>query len=70
MTKRILVTGGAGLLGSHLRERLLAAGNDVLCVYNYFTGSKKNVKGCLTNPSFELVPQDVNFPLYVEDDEI
>jgi UDP-glucuronate decarboxylase len=42
----------------------------VLCVYNYFTGSKKNVKGCLTNPSFELVRQDVTFPLYVEDDKI
>ena len=57
-------------MGSHRCERLLAAGNDVLCVYNYFTGSKKNVKGCLTNPSFELVRQDVTFPLYVEDDKI
>jgi len=70
MGKRILVTGGAGFLGSHLCERLLAAGNDVLCVDNYFTGSKDNVARCLNNPHFELMRHDVTFPLYVEVDEI
>src|SRR4249919_3166537 len=70
MSKRILVTGGAGFLGSHLCERLLAAGNDVLCVDNYFTGSKQNVASCLDNPRFELMRHDVTFPLYVEVDEI
>src|SRR5450631_3895063 len=70
MSKRILVTGGAGFLGSHLCERLLAAGNDVLCVDNYFTGSKQNVMSCLDNPRFELMRHDVTFPLYVEVDEI
>ncbi|HEV7543510.1 MAG TPA: UDP-glucuronic acid decarboxylase family protein, partial [Reyranella sp.] len=70
MSKRILVTGGAGFLGSHLCERLLAGGNDVLCVDNYFTGSKQNVMGCLDNPRFELMRHDVTFPLYVEVDEI
>ena len=70
MGKRILVTGGAGFLGSHLCERLLAAGHDVLCVDNYFTGSKRNVMGCLANPHFELMRHDVTFPLYVEVDEI
>jgi UDP-glucuronate decarboxylase len=70
MSKRILVTGGAGFLGSHLCERLVAAGNDVLCVDNYFTGSKRNVASCLDNPRFELMRHDVTFPLYVEVDEI
>jgi len=70
MGKRILVTGGAGFLGSHLCERLLAAGNDVLCVDNYFTGTKDNVAKCLDNPHFELMRHDVTFPLYVEVDEI
>jgi len=70
MSKRILVTGGAGFLGSHLCERLLAAGNDVLCVDNYFTGTKQNVVACLDNPRFELMRHDVTFPLYVEVDEI
>ena len=70
MSKRILVTGGAGFLGSHLCERLLAAGNDVLCVDNYFTGSKQNIVNCLDNPRFELMRHDVTFPLYVEVDEI
>ena len=70
MSKRILVTGGAGFLGSHLCERLVAAGNDVLCVDNYFTGSKQNVASCLDNPRFELMRHDVTFPLYVEVDEI
>jgi UDP-glucuronate decarboxylase len=70
MGKRILVTGGAGFLGSHLCERLLAAGNDVLCVDNYFTGSKDNIVACFGNPHFELMRHDVTFPLYVEVDEI
>src|SRR6478736_9560274 len=70
MSKRILVTGGAGFLGSHLCERLLEAGHDVLCVDNYFTGSKANVAACLDNPRFELMRHDVTFPLYVEVDEI
>src|SRR5215216_6508692 len=70
MSKRILVTGGAGFLGSHLCERLLAAGNDVLCVDNYFTGTKQNIVACLDNPRFELMRHDVTFPLYVEVDEI
>jgi UDP-glucuronate decarboxylase len=70
MGKRILVTGGAGFLGSHLCERLLAAGHDVLCVDNYFTGSKDNVAACIGHPHFELMRHDVTFPLYVEVDEI
>src|SRR6187401_3487199 len=70
MGKRILVTGGAGFLGSHLCERLLAAGHDVLCVDNYFTGTKDNVAACMANPHFELMRHDVTFPLYVEVDEI
>src|SRR5262245_28184149 len=70
MSKRILVTGGAGFLGSHLCERLLVAGNDVLCVDNYFTGTKQNLAACLDNPRFELMRHDVTFPLYVEVDEI
>jgi UDP-glucuronate decarboxylase len=65
-----LVTGGAGFLGSHLCERLLAGGNDVLCVDNYFTGTKHNLLACLGNPRFELLRHDVTFPLYVEVDEI
>ncbi|HTP73206.1 MAG TPA: UDP-glucuronic acid decarboxylase family protein [Burkholderiaceae bacterium] len=68
--KRILVTGGAGFLGSHLCERLIDAGHDVLCVDNYFTGSKVNVAPLLGNPRFELMRHDVTFPLYVEVDEI
>jgi UDP-glucuronate decarboxylase len=70
MGKRILVTGGAGFLGSHLCERLLAMGHDVLCVDNYFTGNKDNIAACLGNPHFELMRHDVTFPLYVEVDEI
>ena len=70
MGKRILVTGGAGFLGSHLCERLLEAGHDVLCVDNYFTGSKANVAACLDHPRFELMRHDVTFALYVEVDEI
>ena len=68
--KRILVTGGAGFLGSHLCERLIAEGNDVLCVDNYFTGRKDNVASLLGNSSFEAMRHDVCFPLYVEVDEI
>ena len=68
--KRILVTGGAGFLGSHLCERLLAQGHDVLCVDNFFTGSKTNVAHLIGNPHFELMRHDVTFPLYVEVDEI
>ncbi|HEV2161117.1 MAG TPA: UDP-glucuronic acid decarboxylase family protein [Stellaceae bacterium] len=68
--KRILVTGGAGFLGSHLCERLLAEGNDVLCVDNYFTGRKDNIAHLLHQTNFEVMRHDVCFPLYVEVDEI
>ena len=70
MSKRVLVTGGAGFLGSHLCERLLDKGCDVLCVDNYFTGTKGNIAQLLTNPRFELMRHDITFPLYVEVDEI
>jgi UDP-glucuronate decarboxylase len=70
LRKRVLVTGGAGFLGSHLCERLLADGNDVLCVDNFFTGTKDNVLHLLGNRHFELLRHDVTFPLYVEVDEI
>ena len=70
MKKRILVTGGAGFLGSHLCDRLIARGDDVLCVDNFFTGSKENVAHLLRYPSFELMRHDVTFPLYVEADRI
>jgi len=68
--RRILVTGGAGFLGSHLCERLLAGGSDVLCVDNFYTGRRHNVAHLIANPRFELVRHDVTFPLYVEVDEI
>jgi len=68
--KRILVTGGAGFLGSHLCERLLSMGNEVLCVDNFYTGTKQNVEHLLANPAFELIRHDVCFPLYVEVDQI
>ena len=68
--KRVMVTGGAGFIGSHLCERLLANGDDVLCVDNFFTGTKDNVAHLLSNPNFELLRHDVTFPLYVEVDEI
>ncbi len=68
--KRVLVTGGAGFLGSHLCERLLEQGCDVLCADNYFTGSRDNIVHLLSNPHFELMRHDVTFPLYVEVDEI
>jgi UDP-glucuronate decarboxylase len=68
--KRVLVTGGVGFLGSHLCERLLEEDNEVLCVDNFFTGTKDNVAHLLGNPRFELMRHDVTFPLYVEVDEI
>jgi UDP-glucuronate decarboxylase len=68
--KRVLVTGGAGFLGSHLCERLLREGDDVLCIDNFFTGAKDNIAHLLDNPHFELIRHDVTFPLYVEGDEI
>jgi UDP-glucuronate decarboxylase len=69
-TKRILVTGGAGFLGSHLCETLIAAGHEVLCVDNFYTGSRRNIAALLDHKRFELVRHDVTFPLYVEVDEI
>jgi UDP-glucuronate decarboxylase len=69
-TERILVTGGAGFLGSHLCEQLLSRGSEVLCVDNFFTGSKQNVRDLMDDPGFELVRHDVTFPLYLEVDEI
>jgi UDP-glucuronate decarboxylase len=68
--KRVLVTGGAGFLGSHLCDRLIAEGNDVLCVDNLFTGRKQNIAHLMDNPFFEFMRHDVTFPLYVEVDEI
>jgi UDP-glucuronate decarboxylase len=68
--KRILVTGGAGFLGSHLCDRLIQDGHDVLCVDNYFTGSKANIAALLGHPRFEALRHDITFPLYVEVDEI
>ncbi len=70
MAKRVLVTGGAGFIGSHLCRRLLDAKSEVLCVDNFFTGSRANVRGLMDDPNFELVRHDVTFPLYVEVDEI
>jgi UDP-glucuronate decarboxylase len=69
-SKRILVTGGAGFLGSHLCERLLGEGHEVLCVDNFYTGRKQNVVHLMRNPLFEVMRHDVCFPLYVEVDEI
>jgi UDP-glucuronate decarboxylase len=68
--KRILVTGGAGFLGSHLCERLLNEGNDVICLDNFFTGRRSNILHLMSNPHFEVMRHDVTFPLYVEVDEI
>ncbi|MEK8051153.1 UDP-glucuronic acid decarboxylase family protein [Ideonella sp. DXS22W] len=70
LRKRVMVTGGAGFLGSHLCERLVSDGHDVLCVDNFFTGTRDNVAHLLGNPRFELMRHDVTFPLYVEVDEI
>lgn len=68
--KRVLVTGGAGFLGSHLCDRLLTEGHDVLCVDNFYTGTKENILHLLQNPHFEVIRHDVTFPLYIEVDEI
>jgi UDP-glucuronate decarboxylase len=70
MKKRILVTGGAGFLGSHLVERLLAEGHDVTCVDNYFTGDKRNIAHLIGNPYFEVIRHDITMPFYIEADEI
>ena len=67
---RSLITGGAGFLGSHLCDRLLEDGHEVICVDNFFTGSKANITHLLDHPRFELIRHDVTFPLYVEVDEI
>lgn len=68
--KRVLVTGGAGFLGSHLCDRLLSQGHEVICADNFYTGSKRNIEALLKNPYFEVIRHDVTFPLYVEVDEI
>lgn len=68
--KKILVTGGAGFIGSHLCERLLNEGNEVICLDNYFTGSKKNIAHLLKNPYFEIVRHDITMPYFIEVDEI
>ena len=70
VAKRVLVTGGAGFLGSHLCERLVAQGNDVLCIDNYFTGRKDNVARLLSDPHFEAMRHDITHPLFIEVDEI
>jgi UDP-glucuronate decarboxylase len=70
MTKRILVTGGAGFLGSHLCDRLIASGHDVLCVDNFFTGGRRNVAHLIGHAAFELMRHDITWPLYVEVDQI
>src|SRR5271156_3702141 len=69
LEKRILITGGAGFLGSHLCKRLLERGADVVCVDNFFTGAKRNIEHLLGHRHFELMLDDVTFPLYVEVDE-
>tara|TARA_R110001599_G_scaffold353742_2_gene596036 strand:+ start:7835 stop:8776 length:942 start_codon:yes stop_codon:yes gene_type:complete len=70
MKKRVLVTGGAGFLGSHLCERLLSENHEVICADNFFTGNKQNIVHLLSNPYFELIRHDITFPLYLEVDEI
>lgn len=70
MMKRILVTGGAGFIGSHLCEKLLSLGNEVICLDNYFTGSKKNIMHLLDNHCFEMIRHDITMPVYIEVDEI
>ena len=68
--KKVLVTGGAGFVGSHLCDRLIDAGDDVLCVDNFYTGTRDNIAGLLGNPHFEMLRHDVTFPLYAEADEV
>jgi UDP-glucuronate decarboxylase len=68
--RRALVTGGAGFIGSHLCDRLLEHGDEVLCVDNFYTGTRRNVHHLLANPRFELMRHDICFPLYIEADEI
>ena len=68
--KRVLVTGGAGFLGSHICERLIEQGHDVLCLDNFYTGTKDNISHLISNPYFELLRHDVTFPIYLEVDEI
>jgi UDP-glucuronate decarboxylase len=68
--RRVLITGGAGFIGSHLCERLLARGDEILCVDNFFTGTRCNVHHLLSHPRFELTRHDICFPLYVEVDQI
>ena len=70
MGRRILVTGGGGFLGSYLCEKLLERGDEVICVDNFYTGSKRNIMHLLSDPAFELIRHDVTFPLYLEVDEI
>ena len=70
MNKRVLVTGGAGFLGSHLCDRLISAGHDVLCLDNFYTGNKRNVVHLIGQAQFEIIRHDVTFPLYLETDEI
>jgi UDP-glucuronate decarboxylase len=70
MRKKVLITGGGGFIGSHLCERLLNEGNEVLCVDNFFTGEKDNIVHLISNPFFEILRHDITFPLYVEVDEI
>src|SRR4030066_1509055 len=69
-SKRILITGGAGFLGSHLCEKLLNEGHEVICVDNFFTGRRSNIAHLINNPYFEVLRHDITFPLYVEGDEI
>jgi UDP-glucuronate decarboxylase len=70
IAKKVLVTGGAGFLGSHLIDQLLARGDEVVCVDNYFTGTKKNIQHLIDHPRFELIRHDVTFPLFIEVDQI
>jgi len=70
MSKRIVVTGGSGFIGSHLCERLLADGHEVLCVDNFYTGRRANIAGLMSHPLFEVLRHDITFPLYIETDEI